>query len=134
MQWKIRPFTAIILQPRDALFCYASFKSNSHTQSKIVYIFTRNFISVLTLFCSSPTDNKYPLHVPDDERLRAGLERNGFECNGSVCTPCHFGTYQKRINNSFVCVPCPAGKQFHTNRQRGSSVDLLTYCASHFIM
>ncbi|XP_078346174.1 uncharacterized protein LOC144631589 isoform X1 [Oculina patagonica] len=60
----------------------------------------------------APTDNVYTFQAPGDdrERLREGLARNGFTCNDHVCTPCHFGTYQKRASDgSYVCAKCPPG-------------------------
>lgn len=58
----------------------------------------------------APTDKVYTFQASRDDRLREGLSRNGFTCNDDVCTPCHFGTYQRRVSNdSYICQKCPAG-------------------------
>ena len=62
-------------------------------------------------FFSAPTDKIYTFEAPRDELLQEGLARNGFTCNGDICTPCQFGTYQTRASDgSYVCTKCPPGK------------------------
>ena len=65
---------------------------------------------------SAPTDSIFPFEVPEDNRLREGLARSGFTCNGTSCTPCPFGTYQRRLHNgSHSCIECPAGNNRKNN-------------------
>ena len=71
----------------------------------------KKHINVLwNFFCSAPTEKVYTFDAPRDELLQEGLARNGFTCNGDICTPCQFGTYQTRASDgSYVCAKCPPG-------------------------
>ena len=76
---------------------------------------------IITIVCNSepcgylgsaPTDSIFPFEVSEDNRLREGLARSGFTCNLTSCTPCPFGTYQRRLHNgSYSCIECPAGNK-----------------------
>ncbi|KAK3747981.1 hypothetical protein QZH41_019783, partial [Actinostola sp. cb2023] len=55
-----------------------------------------------------PSKQRFPVIAGNDTLLQYGLGRNGFICNGSTCTPCHFGEYQIRDNETYVCKKCPA--------------------------
>ncbi|XP_032222508.1 uncharacterized protein LOC5521529 [Nematostella vectensis] len=57
----------------------------------------------------SPTVAKYPIMAANDSRLQGGLGRNGFTCDGDQCTPCHFGEFQTRENDTYYCKKCPPG-------------------------
>ncbi|XP_072014015.1 uncharacterized protein [Amphiura filiformis] len=46
--------------------------------------------------------------------MEAGMNKFGFQCNGSSCVPCKPGTFGDGIDSG--CISCPAGGYFQTRR------------------
>ncbi|XP_031557188.1 uncharacterized protein LOC116293842 isoform X2 [Actinia tenebrosa] len=76
----------------------------------------------------APTQDTFPVIAQNDTRLQYGLGRDGFICNGSICSPCHFGEYQDRVNESYICRKCPPGGFFQNAVGHYGKIAGLTGC------